>query len=212
MVEISSFISSISLVSIIFYTLSIFLLVSATAAISVRNPVYSILLLIVSFFSSAGLFILLGAEFIAMLLVIVYVGAVAVLFLFVVMMIKTNPVSLWQSAKPFKYTIFFISTALAIEVVLFVKNWGSFLKKTPSRAQATGYSFSSVEEIGRVLYTEYFYFFQMSGLILLIAMVGAIVLTLRKENRTKRQSISRQLDRTKENSLRLEKPEIGKGI
>jgi len=210
--EVISFVGGGNSLGIIFYVLSTFLVLSATVAISVKNPIYSILFLILSFISSAGLFILLGAEFIAMLMVIVYVGAVAVLFLFVIMMINIVPSSLWRSNKPFKYTVLLVAVAIAIETVFFIKNREDFFQKKTIQFKGKDQALSNVEHIGSVLYTEYFYLFQMAGFILLIAMVGAIILTLRKKRGVKTQNISKQMNRTKKNSLRLINPGIKKGI
>jgi NADH-quinone oxidoreductase subunit J len=149
--------------------------------VSARNPVHSVLFLILAFFSAAGLFVLMGAEFLAMLLVVVYVGAVAVLFLFVVMMLDVDFAALRQGFARYMPLGLVIAGVLAAEMVLVsdtVASHGAAGQTTPM-ASGAGATSTNAEAIGRVLYTDYVYFFQAAGMVLLVAMIGAIVLTLR---------------------------------
>ena len=197
--------------AIAFYILSAVTLVSALAVISARNPVHSVLFLILSFFSAAGLFVLLGAEFLAMLLVVVYVGAVAVLFLFVVMMLDVDFGSLRQGFARYLPIGGAIAILLLIEMVLVSGAVAS--RGAPAAAAKTAPSMlSNVEQIGQVLYTDYVYFFQAAGMVLLVAMIGAIVLTLRHRPGVKRQNIADQVARTPAKGMVVVKVETGKGI
>lgn len=197
---------------IIFYVFSTVLVLSSVMVISARNSVHSVLFLILSFFTASALFILLGAEFIAMLLVIVYVGAVAVLFLFVVMMLNIN---FTEIQKNF---VRYLPLGLAVAVVVFTEFvmviTGTQVKdevfyfaeaKIPSGVTNT-------EALGMLLYTHYAFIFETAGLILLVAMVGAIVLTLRTRTGVRKQKISEQIDRSPKDSIKIVKVEIGKGI
>ncbi len=206
------FFNSLSFSNCMFYMFSGVIILSAVAVISVRNPVYSVLFLIVTFINAAGLFILLGAEFIAFLMVIVYVGAVAVLFLFVVMMLNIRNRPLCTINRQLKYTAIFISGIVGIEIFFLTRNWGKFSGKECINRVVENETVSNTEMIGQVLYTEYFYPFQIAGLILFVAMIGSIVLTLRKRAGVRRQVTSKQLYRTKENSLILTSPKIGEGV
>jgi NADH-quinone oxidoreductase subunit J len=178
--------------AVFFYLFSASAVGSATMVILARNPVHAVLFLILTFFSAAGLFILLGAEFLAMLLVIVYVGAVAVLVLFVVMMLDVDFAALkagFVKNAPLGLVVAGVVLAQLIAVVGL-----SYYQAAPPGVPAApipsiGSGLSNTEALGRVLYTQYVYFFQMAGLILLVAMVGAIVLTLRQKEGVKRQSI-----------------------
>lgn len=193
----------------VFYIFSALLVISSLMVISLRNTVHSVLFLIFAFFNAAGLFILLGAEFIAMTLIIVYVGAVAVLFLFVVMMLNINISQVRQGfAKnlPLALTLSFILAGLFF---LAITNSVSML---PTPAGEMSSQITNTEMIGLVLYTNYFYVFQVAGIILLVAMVGAIVLTLTHSKNVKRQDIMKQVMRTKEESVELVEVEVGKGV
>ena len=181
------------LYSITFYVFSLVAVLSALMVISARNPVHSVLFLILSFVNASGLFVLLGAEFLAMILVVVYVGAVAVLFLFVVMMLDINFVKLREGFLQY------LPFGALLGIVLIIELGILFLTKSFSENSLTKFAelpqINEVENtklIGQVLYTDYFYLFQISGLILLIAMVGSITLTLRDRGQVKRQNISSQ--------------------
>ncbi len=197
------------LLAIAFYLLALVACVSAFMVVIARNPVHSVLFLILTFFSSAGLFVLLGAEFLAMLLVVVYVGAVAVLFLFVVMMLDVDFGSLRQGFVRYLPAGGVVALVLVVEMSLVAAAIAG--KNATLRAPSTN-GVSNVEQIGRVLYTDYFYFFQAAGMVLLVAMIGAIVLTLRHKPGVKRQDIAAQTARTEASGLRLTKPATGQGI
>ena len=196
-----------------FYALSIVMLVSALAVVSARNPVHSVLFLIAAFFSAAGLFVLVGAEFLAMLLVIVYVGAVAVLFLFVVMMMDIDFDALKQGFTRYLPLGGLVAGVLVVEmaiVAVAVGQSGAAGKNAAPVSAAAGVT--NAEWIGRVLYTNYVYYFQAAGLVLLVAMIGAIVLTLRHKPGVKRQVIMDQVLRTPKTGMRLVNPKAGEGI
>jgi NADH-quinone oxidoreductase subunit J len=199
--------------AIFFYLFSAVAVASGVMVVSSRNPVHSVLFLILCFFNAAGLFILLGAEFLAMILVVVYVGAVAVLFLFVVMMLDVDFVELRQgmlSYLPFGGTIGLI---LLVELVLVIGTWSmapeSATVETPTPPIS---EVSNTEALGRVLYTQYIYFFQAAGLVLLVAMVGAIVLTLRHKAGVKRQDVAIQVSRTPATAIEVRQVNPGEGI
>jgi NADH-quinone oxidoreductase subunit J len=199
--------------AIAFWLLSAVIVVSAFAVISARNPVHSVLFLITAFFSAAGLFVLMGAEFLAMLLVIVYVGAVAVLFLFVVMMLDVDFAALKQGFARYLPLGAVVAGALVIEMVIVavtVATTGAAAKNTAPLASAA--HMSNVESIGRVLYTDYIYYFQIAGLVLLVAMIGAIVLTLKHRPGIKRQSIADQVARTPAKGMRVVQIKPGEGL
>jgi len=175
--------------------------------------VHSVLLLILAFFSAAGLFVLMGAEFLAMLLVVVYVGAVAVLFLFVVMMLDVDFTSLRQGFARYMPLGAAVAGVLAFEMVTVsavIANRGQAADSTGPMASASGVA--NAETIGRVLYTDYIYFFQAAGLVLLVAMIGAIVLTLRHKPGVKRQVIADQVARTPATGMRVVSAKSGEGI
>ncbi len=180
-----------------FYLFAVLAIASATMVIVARNPVHAVLFLILTFFNAAGLFILLGAEFLAMLLVIVYVGAVAVLFLFVVMMLDVDFAELRAGFINNAPIGLLVAGIVLVELVaLFVTGAAGGLPTAMPAAAPGTEALTNTEQIGRVLYTKYVYFFQAAGLVLLVAMVGAIVLTLRHREGVKRQSISAQNART----------------
>jgi len=197
------------LTAIAFYVLAAIAVVSALMVVSARNPVHSVLFLILTFFTSAGLFVLLGAEFLAMLLVVVYVGAVAVLFLFVVMMLDVDFSTLRQGFVQYLPLGGVIAVILAVEMGFTA---AAVAARGAKALPAAPEGLSNAEQIGRVLYTDYFYFFQAAGLVLLVAMIGAIVLTLRHKPGVKRQDIAAQTARTEQTGLRLTQPATGQGI
>ena len=196
-----------------FYLFSSVTVLSALMVISSKNPVHSVLFLILSFVSSSGLFVLLGAEFLAMILVVVYVGAVAVLFLFVVMMLDINYVKLREGFLQY------LPFGALLGIVLFTELALLFLTDKLSVMSLVEFStypiFSETEntkDLGNVLYTDYFYLFQLSGLILLVAMIGSIVLTLRERSGAKKQKISEQIHISDLNSIEKKKVKLGEGI
>ncbi len=202
--------------AIAFYTLATILLAAAALVVTARNPVHSVLFLILAFFSGAGLFVLLGAEFLAMLLIVVYVGAVAVLFLFVVMMLDVDFVSLRSGFAQYLPVGLVVSGVLLLEMILVSGAVaGSGAASKVKAVAPTGQSppgMSNIEQIGRVLYTDYVYFFQAAGLVLLVAMIGAIVLTLRHKPGVRRQDIADQTARTRKTGLAIVKVVTGEGI
>ena len=192
-----------------FYLFSIVLLGAAIMVITARNPVHSVLFLILAFFNAAGLFILLGAEFLAMILVIVYVGAVAVLFLFVVMTLDIDFSELRAGASRYLAVGLGIGLILLAELVLMV---GSFAVAPGAIQPIPVEQVTNTAAIGRVLYTKYVYFFELSGAVLLVAMIGTIVLTLRHRVGAKRQDVAEQVGRRREDAMEVVKVQTGKGI
>ena len=191
--------------ALFFYIFATITVASAVMVIASRNPVQSVLFLILAFVNAAGLFILLRAEFLAMILVVVYVGAVAVLFLFVVMMLDVDFAELRQGFQRYLPIGAIIGLIFLVELLLVVSTWAVSPEalRVPIAANPPVESLTNTEAIGRVLYTRYSYFFQASGLILLVAMIGAIVLTLRDRVGVKRQNIARQVARTPEEAVQL---------
>jgi NADH-quinone oxidoreductase subunit J len=196
-----------------FYLFSAILIASAVMVIGARNPVHSVLFLILAFVNAAGLFVLLGAEFLAMILVVVYVGAVAVLFLFVVMMLDVDFVELRQGFLNYLPVGALVGLVVLGELLLVLASW-AFAPQATSGAAPTPplASASNTQAIGEILYTDYIYFFQAAGMVLLVAMVGAIVLTLRHKAGVKRQSIAAQVARNPATAVEVRKVETGKGI
>ena len=204
-----------ALQAIAFYLMSAVTLVAGFCVVSARNPVHSVLWLILAFFSAAGLFVLLGAEFLAMLLVVVYVGAVAVLFLFVVMMLDVDFTALRQGFAQYMPIGLLIAVFLAAEMILVattVATKGAAKDNLVPAAAGSGSELSNAETIGRVLYTDYVYFFQAAGLVLLVAMIGAIVLTLRTRPGVRRQKVGDQINRTKEQAMTVVKVPTRGGV
>ncbi|GAB4574260.1 MAG: NADH-quinone oxidoreductase subunit J [Rhodothalassiaceae bacterium] len=185
---------------------------SAFMVIAARNPVHSVLFLILAFFNSAALFLLLGAEFLAMILLIVYVGAVAVLFLFVVMMLDINFVRLREGFLDYLPVGALIGLVLLVELVFVLAGWNLAPSMTMAPALPPMPEVTNTEALGALLYTRYVYVFQAAGLILLIAMIGAIVLTLRKRPGVKKQNIGRQVRRTAKDAIEIRKVKVGEGI
>jgi NADH-quinone oxidoreductase subunit J len=198
---------------LVFYLLSAVAVAAGVMVISARNPVHSVLFLILAFFNAAGLFVLLGAEFLAMVLVVVYVGAVAVLFLFVVMMLDINFVRLREGFLQYLPIGALIGLILLVELILVLGTWA------PSPAavgvaveQPVPPGTTNVEALGDLFYTDYFYLFQAAGLILLVAIIGAITLTLRQRPMVRRQRISEQVHRPEEATVELRKVPTGSGV
>ena len=197
-----------------FYLFAAVAVASGVMVISSRNPVHSVLFLILAFFNAAGLFILMGAEFLAMILVVVYVGAVAVLFLFVVMMLDINFVELRQGFLRYLPFGALVALALLAELALVLGTWlaspeASTVARapTPSIDQVT-----NTHALGAVIYTDYIYLFQVAGIILLISMIGAIVLTLRQREGVRRQSVPGQQARRREQAVELKKVPTRSGV
>ena len=180
--------------SLAFYLFAIILVASAVMVISARNPVHSVLFLILAFFNSAGLFVLLGAEFLAMILVVVYVGAVAVLFLFVVMMLDISFTELRQGFMQYLPLGALVGFILLAELLLVLGGFVIAPDVARNRAapMPTPETLTNTHALGEILYTHYIYFFQAAGMILLVSMIGAIVLTHRERKDTRPQNISRQ--------------------
>ena len=195
-----------------FYLFAGILVLSALMVISARNPVHSVLFLILAFFNSAGLFVLLGAEFVGMIMVIVYVGAVAVLFLFVVMMLDISFADLRKGAMQYVPIGLLVGAVLLTELVLVYGAWSFAPEYVSNLAVPVDAGSTNTEGLGMVMYTEYILAFQLAGLILFVAMVGAIVLTLRKRPGVRRQVVSEQQRRKPEDVLEIRKVTPGTGI
>lgn len=190
--------------TIAFYIFAAILIGSAAMVVSSRNPVHSVLFLILAFFNAAALFLLTGAEFLAMILVIVYVGAVAVLFLFVVMMLDVNFDQLREGFQRYAPIGAAIGAVLFLEVVVTVAGWQFVPNATLHLASATPVGVSNTAALGRLIYTHYVFLFQVSGMILLVAMIGAIVLTHRERpGATRKQNIARQQHRSVASTLQV---------
>jgi NADH-quinone oxidoreductase subunit J len=196
--------------AIFFWVFAATLVGSALAVILARNPVHSVLFLILSFVAASGLFLLMGAEFLGMILIVVYVGAVAVLFLFVVMMLDVDFAELKQGFLQYLPIGALIALFVAVELGYVAVGW----TRSPEAAAAASPAgaIANTTALGRVLYTQYFYFFQAAGMILLTAMIGAIVLTLRHRVGVKRQDIATQVARNPANSVEVRKVPSRVGI
>lgn len=200
--------------AIFFYVFAFIAVAAAFKVISSRNPVHSVLFLILTFFNAAALFLLTGAEFLAMILLVVYVGAVAVLFLFVVMMLDVDFGEMKQGALQYAPIGALVGLILAAELIVVLGGYtfapelaGSTSRPTPPVDQR-----HNTAALGDILYTDYLFFFQIAGLVLLVAMIGAIVLTLRHKAKAKRQSVAAQVARTPATAIEIKKVETGKGI
>lgn len=197
-----------------FYLFAAITVASAVMVIASRNPVHSVLFLILAFFNAAGLFVLLGAEFLAMILVVVYVGAVAVLFLFVVMMLDADVAELRHGFLQYLPVGALVGLILLVELAMVAGAWAI----SPEAGAAARLpippleSVTNTEAIGRVLYDEYLFLFQASGLVLLVAMVGAIVLTLRRREGVRRQVISEQIGRRRGDTIEVKDVASGSGV
>jgi NADH-quinone oxidoreductase subunit J len=185
---------------------------AAVMVVSAKNPVHSVLFLILTFFNSAGLFVLLGAEFLAMILVIVYVGAVAVLFMFVVMMLDINFVELRQGFLKYLPVGAMTGLILLVELIVVVGGWHFAPEAAKVVASPIPEKITNTHALGAILYTDYIFLFQSAGIVLLIAMIGAIVLTHRKRTGVKKQRISDQVARQPEDTLVIHKVDSGRGI
>ena len=197
-----------------FYLFATVGVLSALFVVLNRNPVHSVLWLILAFFNGAGLFVLMGAEFVAMLVVVVYVGAVAVLFLFVVMMLDINMLGLREGLLRYLPVGAAIAAVLVVEAMVLFLDWTIAGEAMALRAAPTPdvAETSNTEALGNLLYTQYIYFFQVAGLVLFVAMIGAIVLTLRVNPSVRRQNIGAQVTRRKDQVLAVRKVRSREGI
>lgn len=198
--------------ALFFYLFAGICIASAVMVIASRNPVHSVLFLILAFVNAAGLFVLLGAEFLAMILIVVYVGAVAVLFLFVVMMLDVDFAELRQGFQQYLPVGALVGFVMLAELLMVVGGWAinpNVVKASPIPPIAQT---SNTEALGLVLYTKYIYFFQAAGLVLLVAMIGAIVLTLHHRVRVRRQNIAEQVARTPATAIEIKQVRPGQGL
>jgi NADH-quinone oxidoreductase subunit J len=198
--------------AIFFYLFAGACVASAVMVIASRNPVHSVLFLILAFVNASGLFILMGAEFLAMILVVVYVGAVAVLFLFVIMMLDVDFASLRQGFLNYLPFGMLIGAIFLAELLLVAGGWVINPNVAASVGSPIPTNISNTEALGLVLYTKYIHYFQVAGIVLLVAMIGAIVLTLRHKPNVKRQDISVQNARTKAMAMEVVKVAPGQGL
>jgi len=195
-----------------FYLFAFLTVGSAVMVITARNPVHSVLFLIFAFFNTAGLFILLGAEFLAMIMVIVYVGAVAVLFMFVVMMLDINYAVLRQGFQEYLPLGGLIGLIMLVELLVVLGGWHMAPEAAQGGAAPPPPGLTNTDALGQLIYTHYIYLFQAAGLILLVAMIGAIVLTHRRRKGVRRQRVSEQIARRAEDSVEMRKVKTGSGI
>ena len=200
--------------ALFFYLFATVAVASAFMVIAARNPVHSVLFLILAFVSAAGLFVLAGAEFLAMILIVVYVGAVAVLFLFVVMMLDVDFSELRQGFLQYMPVGAIVGFIFLAELLLIAGTWitgagvaGAIRSPIPPASEVT-----NTQALGRVLYTTYVHFFELAGLVLLVAMIGAIVLTLHHKKEAKRQNVAAQNARSKASAIEIRKVRPGQGI
>ena len=198
--------------TIVFYLFATLVIAAATLTVTARNPVHSVLWLILAFFNAAGLMLLVGAEFIAMLLVIVYVGAVAVLFLFVVMMLDIDFAAMRAGFTRYLGFGLMVALVLAVEIVFAVAAWQAGAIQLSQRVAPTPADLPNVEALGTVLYTRYLYIFEAAGLVLLVAMIGAIVLTHRARKSSRVQQPDQQIRRRPSEATRNLNPPVGAGV
>ena len=198
--------------AIFFYLFAAVCIASAIMVIAAKNPVHSVLFLILAFVNAAGLFVLLGAEFLAMILIVVYVGAVAVLFLFVVMMLDVDFAELRHGFLNYLPIGGLVGAILLAELLFIVGAWVIAPGAPKAIAAPVPADLSNTEALGLVLYTRYVYFFEAAGVILLVAMIGAIVLTLHHKPDVKRQKISAQVARTRATAIEVVKVKSGQGL
>lgn len=201
-----------ALTAFFFYLFAILALVAGTMVIVAKNPVHAVLFLILTFFNAAGLFILLGAEFLAMLLVIVYVGAVAVLFLFVVMMLDVDFAALRAGFIRNAPVGFLVGGVVLAELIALFVARGVAPAAPGTLESPIPQGLTNTEALGQILYTKYVFFFQAAGLVLLVAMIGAIVLTLRHKVGVKRQSVAEQVARGPETAVEMVKVASGESV
>jgi NADH-quinone oxidoreductase subunit J len=197
---------------IAFYLFAVVVIASGALTILSRNPVHSVLWLILAFFNAAGLMVLAGAEFIAMLLVIVYVGAVAVLFLFVVMMLDIDFAELRAGVMRYAAIGLALAVALVAEIIIAIGAWSAGGLALGRRIAPIEQDVPNIEAIGRLLYTRYLFIFEGAGLVLLVAMIGAIVLTYRQRSDVRPQNVNRQINRRSKDATRNMNPPVGQGV
>ena len=197
---------------IAFYLFAAMVLVSGMFTITARTPVHAVLWLILAFFNAAGLMVLLGAEFIAMLLIIVYVGAVAVLFLFVVMMLNIDFAELRSGFAKYLPIGMVLALGLAAEIIIGIGAYSAGAIELGRRISSIDTHVPNIQAIGNLLYTRYLFIFEGAGLVLLVAMIGAIVLTHRERGGTRPQNINRQVSRRPQDATRNTQPGVGQGI
>ena len=197
---------------LVFYLFATLVIASGVMTIGSRNPVHSVLWLIMAFFNAAGLFLLIGAEFLAFLLVIVYVGAVAVLFLFVVMMLDIDFAELRAGIARYWPLGFGLAGILLAEMVLAVLAWKAGGLEIAGRTAPITPAQSNIEALGHLLYSRYLFIFEAAGIVLLVAMVGAIVLTRRRRSDVRPQNVSAQVRRRPQDAVRLTQPAVGQGV
>jgi NADH-quinone oxidoreductase subunit J len=200
------------ILNIAFYVFAVLLIGSAAAVVTVRNPVHAVLLLILAFFNAAGLFLIAGAEFLALILVVVYVGAVAVLFLFVVMMLDIDFEELRSGFQRYLPIGAAVGAVLLAELVFAISAWEFAPQAAGMRAAPTPAGLSNTAALGRLIYTNYIFLFQTAGLILLVAMIGAIVLTLRDRKTSRHQHVDVQHDRNARDTMELLHIALGAGV
>ncbi len=200
--------------ALFFYLFAGVCVASAFMVIAARNPVHSVLFLILAFVNAAALFVLMGAEFLAMILIVVYVGAVAVLFLFVVMMLDVDFAELRQGFLNYLPVGVLVGLVFLVELLLVVGAWaiGPGIPRAITAPIPPAASVTNTEALGLVLYTRYIYFFQAAGLVLLVAMIGAIVLTLRHKPNVKRQNVAEQVARTPKTAIEIRRVRSGEGL
>ena len=201
-----------TLSTLFFYLFAGMCVASAFMVIAVKNPVHAVLFLILAFFNAAGLFVLLGAEFLAMILVVVYVGAVLVLFLFVVMMLDVDFAVLKAGFLKYLPVGATVGLLFLVELVLIVGAWVTAPEIAAQAPTPPPADIGNTEALGLILYTRYVYLFEVAGLILLVAMIGAIVLTLQHKRDVRRQSVAAQVGRTREEAVALVEVESGRGL
>ncbi|WP_407154418.1 NADH-quinone oxidoreductase subunit J [Bradyrhizobium sp. STM 3557] len=198
--------------ALFFYLFAAVCVASAVMVIVSKNPVHSVLYLILAFVNASGLFVLMGAEFLAMILVVVYVGAVAVLFLFVIMMLDVDFTELREGVLQYMPIGLVIAGIFLLELLLTVSYWVINPGTTKTITAAIPTNVTNTEALGLVLYTKYIHYFQLAGMVLLVAMIGAIVLTLRHKANVKRQDINVQNARTPEMAMVVRKVAVGQGL
>jgi len=196
----------------VFYLFATLVIASGVMTIASRNPVHSVLWLILAFFNAAGLFLLIGAEFLAFLLVIVYVGAVAVLFLFVVMMLDVDFAALRAGFANYLFPGLILAAALLAEMVAALLAHGAGAINLAGRPAPAGVEPSNIQALGQLLYTRYLFIFEAAGIVLLVAMVGAIVLTRRKRSDVRPQNVSAQVRRRPKDAVVNMQPGVGEGM
>jgi NADH-quinone oxidoreductase subunit J len=196
--------------ALFFYLFAVLAIASGFMVVAVKNPVHAVLFLILAFFNAAGLFVLLGAEFLAMILIVVYVGAVLVLFLFVVMMLDVDFAELKAGFLRYLPVGATVGILFLVELLFVLGAWVTAPAIVAQAPTAAGVS--NTAALGQILYTKYVYLFEAAGLILLVAMIGAIVLTLQHREAVRRQSVAAQVARTRETGLEVVKVESGRGL